>query len=196
MPPRKISPAELDFLAIYNPSLGTTDDTLENQIVYYSSPKRDSIDNPPIAETSKARSALIHERENEQLRQIGLAQGMVEFGRTFSGGKSVEAVETEKSRIVLHELESGWWILAVGIHCYNVGMNLLLIDIVNKPDSLACYRYFCRLQLWIHVRPGRIFFAGVETYQNSPCRLASSSCNFFATSCIFLECSICTYKTL
>jgi hypothetical protein len=49
------------------------------------------------------------------MRQIGLAQGMVEFGRSFSDGKSVDTIETEKSRIILHELEAGWWILAVSI---------------------------------------------------------------------------------
>ena len=33
--------------------------------------------------------------------------------RSFSNGEAVDSVETEKSRIVLYELESGWWILAV-----------------------------------------------------------------------------------
>jgi hypothetical protein len=112
---RKAIPAELGFLAIYNPSLGTSDDTIENQIVYYSSsepspkPRRDFLSpNQKAAEDAAKR-----EQNNEQLRQIGLAQGMVEFGRSFSDGKAVDTVETEKSRIILHELEPGWWILAV-----------------------------------------------------------------------------------
>ena len=33
--------------------------------------------------------------------------------RSFSSGEPVDSIETEKSRIVLHELEEGWWILAV-----------------------------------------------------------------------------------
>jgi hypothetical protein len=33
--------------------------------------------------------------------------------RNFSGGKPIETVGTEKSRVVLHELEKDWWILAV-----------------------------------------------------------------------------------
>ena len=33
--------------------------------------------------------------------------------RSFSDGEPVDSIETEKSRIVLHELEKGWWILAV-----------------------------------------------------------------------------------
>lgn len=32
--------------------------------------------------------------------------------RNFSNGKPVESIDTEKSRIILHELEPGWWILA------------------------------------------------------------------------------------
>lgn len=33
--------------------------------------------------------------------------------RSFSSGEPVDSIETEKSRIVLYELERGWWILAV-----------------------------------------------------------------------------------
>lgn len=105
----KVIPAQLGFFAIYNPSLGTTDDTFENQVVYYSSQ----------AERNRSRkhgapnADILREENNEQLRQIGLAQGMVEFGRSFSDGKSVDTIETEKSRIVLHELELGWWVIAV-----------------------------------------------------------------------------------
>jgi First Longin domain of INTU, CCZ1 and HPS4 len=107
----KVVPAQLGFLAIYNPSLGTTDETLQNQIVYYSSSE--------TRHRSRHKASLkpdedaLREAKNEQLRQIGLAQGMVEFGRSFSDGRAVDTVETEKSRIVLHELEAGWWILAV-----------------------------------------------------------------------------------
>lgn len=112
--PQKAVPAQLGFLAIYNPSLGTTDETFANQIVYYSSTERRE-DAAVLRKRldPKALQAAVHEQNNEQLRQIGLAQGMVEFGRSFSEGKAVDSIETEKSRIVLHELESGWWILAV-----------------------------------------------------------------------------------
>lgn len=110
-------PAQLGFLAIYNPSLGTTDETMEDQIVYYS-----SVASPSSSSSKKQRrssfpdptnaSSSSREDRNERLRQIGLAQGMVEFGRSFSGDRPVDTVETEKSRVVLHELEPGWWILA------------------------------------------------------------------------------------
>lgn len=33
--------------------------------------------------------------------------------RTFSNGAPVDSVETEKTRVVLQEIEEGWWILAV-----------------------------------------------------------------------------------
>ncbi|KAI0881724.1 uncharacterized protein GGS22DRAFT_55435 [Annulohypoxylon maeteangense] len=106
-----VVPAQLGFLAIYNPSLGTTDETLDDQIVYYASvntqtkKRRHRSRGKPI-------DSISQEERNERLRQIGLAQGMVEFSRGFSDDKPLDTIETEKSRVVLHELEPGWWILA------------------------------------------------------------------------------------
>ncbi|KAK6359552.1 hypothetical protein TWF696_000705 [Orbilia brochopaga] len=91
-PPTSITPASLSYLAIYNPSLGPTDETLPDQIVFWTS-------RSPVS-------------QNECLRQIGLAQGIVEFSRGFSGSQDLNTVETQKSRIVLHQIEPGWWILA------------------------------------------------------------------------------------
>lgn len=77
-----VVPAQLSFLAIYNPSLGSNDENLHDQVVFYSS------------KASRARSGRKtnnvggdqrqHEEENEKLRQIGLAQGMVEFAKCAS----------------------------------------------------------------------------------------------------------------
>ena len=111
-------PAQLGFLAIYNPSLGTTDETLDDQIVYYASVNTQSLrrrkkKKKQNRSQGKPTENLSQDERNERLRQIGLAQGMVEFSRGFSGGKAVDTIETEKSRVVLHELEPGWWILAV-----------------------------------------------------------------------------------
>lgn len=36
--------------------------------------------------------------------------------RSFSDDQPVDSIDTEKSRIVLHEIEKGWWILAVGVN--------------------------------------------------------------------------------
>ncbi|KAL4956974.1 hypothetical protein BDW69DRAFT_202238 [Aspergillus filifer] len=104
-----VDPAQLSYLAIYNPLLGTTDETIKEQIVFYTS--RSSL------LRRKDSSAESDDKEpndewNERLRQVGLAQGMVTFARNFSEGKAVDYVETEKSQIVLHELEKNWWILA------------------------------------------------------------------------------------
>lgn len=110
-----IVPAQVGFLAIFNPSLGNTDDTLDDQIVYYSSVDTLSLKRrrrrraPPGRPTDNIPQ---HER-NERLRQIGLAQGVVNFGKDFSGDQLVDTIETDKTRVVLHELEPGWWILAV-----------------------------------------------------------------------------------
>ncbi|KAL4821642.1 hypothetical protein BDW67DRAFT_689 [Aspergillus spinulosporus] len=104
-----VVPAQLSFLAIYNPSLGTTDETFKEQIVFYTS--RSSIlrrqDSSAASDGKEPGDDL-----NERLRQVGLAQGMVTFARNFSENKAVDYVETEKSQIVLHELEKDWWILA------------------------------------------------------------------------------------
>jgi hypothetical protein len=108
----KVVPARLGFFAIYNPSLGTTDETLDDQIAYYSSVETRK-KYQQRRRNGKSPPRLTQEEKNERLRQIGLAQGMVEFGRSFSDGKSVDTIETEKTRVILHELESGWWLLAV-----------------------------------------------------------------------------------
>jgi hypothetical protein len=128
-----VVPAQLAFLAIYNPSLGNTDETLHDQIVFYWSRKFRGGRRQGNGDGDQGQDNT--EEKNEKLRQIGLAQGMVEFarlafhllrplvqggntnanslGRSFSQNEPVNSVETEKSRIVLYELEPSWWILAV-----------------------------------------------------------------------------------
>ncbi|KAH8901005.1 hypothetical protein GQ53DRAFT_756693 [Thozetella sp. PMI_491] len=131
MPSSGIIPAQLGFLAIYNPSLGATDETVDDQVVYYA-----SIDAGTGRQRRRHRSKpgklgdnASQEERNEYLRQIGLAQGMVEFSRSFSGGKPVDTIETEKSRVVLHELEPGWWILA------SIDLTRLPLPARKQPSS-------------------------------------------------------------
>ncbi|EHA54468.1 hypothetical protein MGG_01348 [Pyricularia oryzae 70-15] len=107
-----VTPAQVGFVAIYNPSLGATDETMDDQIVYYASVIMDTSRSKRRKLRSRLITSLTQEERNERLRQIGLAQGMVEFGRSFSGERPVDTVETEKSRVIMHELEPGWWILA------------------------------------------------------------------------------------
>ncbi|KDN61155.1 hypothetical protein CSUB01_00836 [Colletotrichum sublineola] len=108
--PGGIVPAQLGFVSIFNPSLGHTDETLDDQIVYYASVSTQRQKRRHRSRT-KPTENISQEERNERLRQIGLAQGMVEFSRSFSGGHPVDSIDTEKSRVILHELEQGWWIL-------------------------------------------------------------------------------------
>ena len=76
-----VTPPSLSFLAIYNPSFGSSDERLPDQIVYYytekdKSRKRHDLGTDALLEQSR-------EESNERLRQIGLAQGMVEFAKCF-----------------------------------------------------------------------------------------------------------------
>ncbi|KAH7389702.1 hypothetical protein DE146DRAFT_725495 [Phaeosphaeria sp. MPI-PUGE-AT-0046c] len=125
----KVVPAQLSFLAVYNPSLGTSDETFHQQIVFYYSKAAKARSKLKDGDT-KAEQAL-REQENEKLRQVGLAQGMVGFAKSFSSGDAVDSVETQKSRIVLHELEEGWWILAV------CSQSLPSIDLTQLPAATS-----------------------------------------------------------
>ena len=75
----QVVPAQLSFLTIYNPSLGKKKDSLAEQIVFYASRPKD---NEPA---SKGKTLDVEdvskEEENEQLRQVGLAQAMVSFAK-------------------------------------------------------------------------------------------------------------------
>ncbi|RCI09166.1 hypothetical protein L249_1505 [Ophiocordyceps polyrhachis-furcata BCC 54312] len=113
-----VVPARLGFLAIYNPSLGNTDETIDDQIVYYASVSTQAATPSRRRRRRGARArmrptdGLGPEERNERLRQIGLAQGMASFSRGFADGAAVDAIDTEGARVVVHELETGWWILA------------------------------------------------------------------------------------
>lgn len=75
-----VTPAQLSYLAIYNPTLGPTDETLEDQIVFYTLKSGELQEtNDATAEEDGSKSS--GNDKNERLRQIGLAQGMVNFAR-------------------------------------------------------------------------------------------------------------------
>ncbi|KAF4591697.1 vacuolar fusion ccz1 like [Ophiocordyceps camponoti-floridani] len=113
-----VVPARLGFLAIYNPSLGSTDDTVDHQIVYYASVTTQAASwrrrrrRDGDRERARPTDGLEPQERNERLRQIGLAQGMVSFGSGFADGAAVDAIDTDRARVIVHELEPGWWILA------------------------------------------------------------------------------------
>ncbi|KAK6379265.1 hypothetical protein LTS17_006183 [Exophiala oligosperma] len=110
----RVIPAQLSYLAIYNPSLGPTDDTLHDQIAFYYSREPEERPGRQQKEGTVAQEDQRHEGEgqNERLRQVGLAQGMVNFVKNFSSETPLESIETEKARVVLKEVEPQWWILA------------------------------------------------------------------------------------
>lgn len=74
----RVIPAQLDFLAIYNPTLSNSDDTFKDQIVYYFSrrSRRQARHGEQKHNTEQA-----EDEYNKRLRQIGLAQGMVSFAK-------------------------------------------------------------------------------------------------------------------
>ena len=72
-----VVPATLSFLAIYNPSLNDSDESIHDQIVYYydkASDGRRSHRDGGSTEREEHRK-----EDNKRLRHIGLAQGMVQF---------------------------------------------------------------------------------------------------------------------
>lgn len=137
-----IVPAQLGFLALFNPSLGQTDETIEDQIVYYASVSTQTSSRRRRRARTRPTDGISQEERNERLRQIGLAQGMVNFGRGFSDGAAVDAIDTEKSKVIAHELEPGWWILAVSPHESRVCISQdeqcdLTTNIEHRPEQGA-----------------------------------------------------------
>ena len=74
-----VLPAQVSFVTIYSPSLGRSDETLHEQILFYYSPREHDSRNRRNADGGSFKAS--HEEQNERLRQIGLAQGMVEFAK-------------------------------------------------------------------------------------------------------------------
>lgn len=75
----KVVPAQLSFLAIYNPSLGTSDETFDQQIVFYYSKAAKT--RARLKNGDSQQEQQLRDEENEKLRQVGLAQGMVGFAK-------------------------------------------------------------------------------------------------------------------
>ena len=74
-----VVPACLAFLAIYNPSLSYSDETVHEQIVYYYDKER--LSGAGLTKNRGGQAEDSNNDKNERLRQIGLAQGMVQFAR-------------------------------------------------------------------------------------------------------------------
>ena len=89
-----VVPAQLSFLTIYNPAFGDTDETAYEQIFYFHSRQHDETEHQPLAsptrfdgaaeskpDGSQDRVRTREEQQNDQLRRVGLARGMVEFAK-------------------------------------------------------------------------------------------------------------------
>jgi First Longin domain of INTU, CCZ1 and HPS4 len=84
---------KLRYFCIYNPDFDVQGDNLEEQIAFYYSPNETTI--------------------HEQLRHIGVAQGVVELSKEFSDGVPCHTMETQNSCIVVKEIEQpNWWVVA------------------------------------------------------------------------------------
>ncbi|GES75847.1 vacuolar fusion protein CCZ1 homolog [Rhizophagus clarus] len=83
-------PPSLSYFCVYNPSLGGIDDSQGDQILYYTSKRTVPMD--------------------VKIRQVGLAQGLVNFTRVFSPTKPCENVHTQKNRLAFYEPEPDYWI--------------------------------------------------------------------------------------
>ena len=63
------------------------------------------------------------------------------MNRNFTDGKPVDSIETEKSRIILHELEPDWWLLAVRISAKCSLAHLIYsvqsVDLTRLPSSVG-----------------------------------------------------------
>lgn len=104
--------AFLSSFYIYNPSLGKTDSTVHDQLIFhYSAPPTDKIPSPKSSTLDSSRTT--GQDLDKQLRAVGLAQGIVEFARAFSPDSPVQEVRTQKGFTVPVEVEKGWWMLAV-----------------------------------------------------------------------------------
>ncbi|KAI8594705.1 hypothetical protein EDD21DRAFT_393092 [Dissophora ornata] len=84
------TPATLGYFCVYNPDFGPTDETQHEQLLYYMARKTVSID--------------------VKMRNIGLAQGLVNFSRIFSPTAPCENVHSQKNRLVFYEAEPGYWL--------------------------------------------------------------------------------------
>ncbi|KAK9485486.1 hypothetical protein V1527DRAFT_482918 [Lipomyces starkeyi] len=88
-----VTPPSLSYFCVFNPTYCYNDETLQDQIFFY---------------TSRAEPVSA----DEQLRKVGLIQGIISFASDFSNRKPVEIIDTRKTRTVIVEIEPNWWLVA------------------------------------------------------------------------------------
>ncbi|XP_003745876.2 vacuolar fusion protein CCZ1 homolog [Galendromus occidentalis] len=75
---------------VFNPTLGRGEDEEDKKLLFYYPPETDS---------------------DDQLRDIGIAQGLVSFTKVFSPHKPCEVLHTQKTRQLFLEAEPDYWIV-------------------------------------------------------------------------------------
>ncbi|KAI9284078.1 hypothetical protein BC943DRAFT_280037 [Umbelopsis sp. AD052] len=94
----------LSYFCVYNPTVGNKfDENNKEQILFYTAKKVVPLD--------------------VKLRQVGLAQALVNFTSAFSPSKSVQTVHTQKARLVFFQAEPNFWLhmsIELGISRYQV----------------------------------------------------------------------------
>ena len=75
----QVIPAHLDLLSIYSPALGLIENNEKDQILFYYSAAQDIESKSHRQDDEPARDR--EQEDNEQLRQVGLAQGIVTFAK-------------------------------------------------------------------------------------------------------------------
>lgn len=76
----QVIPAHLDLLSIYSPALGLTEKNEKDQILFYYSDSQVADSKSPRPDDEPFRNQ--EDQDNEQLRQVGLAQGIVTFAKS------------------------------------------------------------------------------------------------------------------
>ncbi|KAI8053630.1 hypothetical protein BDF21DRAFT_468341 [Thamnidium elegans] len=80
----------LSYFCVYNPSLGQSEENTKDQILYYTAKKVVPAD--------------------VKMKQIGLAQALVNFTSTFSPSQPTQNVHSQKNRMIFLQPEPGFWI--------------------------------------------------------------------------------------
>ena len=114
----------LEYLTIFNPSLGKTEETLVDQLLFY---------------TSSATSNL-----DAQLRQIGLLQGIVELAKSFSEGQSVDYLESRDTRTYILRQGDYWIVLCLNVVSENGGADIYAPSAAQVHAELkVAYALYC-----------------------------------------------------
>ncbi|KAG2222752.1 hypothetical protein INT45_013116 [Circinella minor] len=90
MPQLGRTPPTLSYFCVYNPSLAQSEENTKDQILYYTAKKVVPAD--------------------VKMKQVGLAQALVNFSSAFSPSHPAQNVHSQKNRLVFYQPEPGFWL--------------------------------------------------------------------------------------